>query len=74
MPRHEKAEGHIESYLSMCVCVFVCVFQDCVRLITSSCIMEFVNNLAQMIIMTRRCVGCKNHVDRSKLKVTAADT
>ena len=29
------------------------------------------NYLAEIIIMTRQCVGCKNHVARSKVKVTA---
>ena len=57
-PGHEMAEGHIESYLSVCVCVFecviVCVFQNCVRLIFSSCIMGYENNFAQMISTTRR--------------------
>ena len=67
-PRHEMAEGHIESYLSVYVCV--CVFQNSVRLITSSCIMGFENNLAQMIIMTRRYVAYKSHVDMFKVKVT----
>ena len=33
-------------------------------------IVGFENNLAQMIIMTRRCVANKNHVARSKVKVT----
>ena len=30
----------------------------------------FENRLPEMIIMTRRCVGCKNHIPRSKVKVT----
>ena len=30
----------------------------------------FENYLAEMIIMTRQCVVCKNHVARSKVKVT----
>ena len=30
----------------------------------------FINNAAQMIIMTRGCVANKNHVDSSKFKVT----
>ena len=62
------AEGHIEFTLSVCVCV--CVFQNRVRAITSPYIMGFKNNLARMIIMTRRCVANKNYVARSKVKVT----
>ena len=64
-PRHKMAEGHIEFTLSACVCV------------PDSCpTHNFIvhggnkNHLAQMIIMTRRCVACKNHVARSKVKVT----
>ena len=60
------AEGHIEFTLS----VYVCVFQICVRLITSLCMVGFENNLAQMIIKTKRCFACKNHVTRSKVKGT----
>ena len=41
-----------------------------VRLITFLCIVGFENNLAQMIIMTRGCVVNKNHICRSKVKVT----
>ena len=32
--------------------------------------MGFENNWAQMNIMTRGCVGNKNHVTRSEIKVT----
>ena len=46
-------------------------FQIQVRPITSSCIVGFENYLAEMIILTRRCVAYKNHVPRSKIKVTA---
>ena len=45
-------------------------FQNRVQPITSSCKVEFENFLAQMIITTRQCVMCKNHVARSKVKVT----
>ena len=63
------AEGHIEFTLSLCVCV--CVFQIRVPPITSLCMVGLKkNNLAQMIIKTRRCVTSKNHVARSKVKVT----
>ena len=62
------AERHIEFTLSVCVCV--CVVQIRVRPITSSYMVDFENYLAQMIIITRRCVTCKNHVARSKVKVT----
>ena len=36
----------------------------------SSCMVGSKNNLAQMVIMTRRYVANKNHVPRSKIKVT----
>ena len=49
----------------------VCAFQIHVRPITSSCIVGFENYLAEMIIMSRRYVTCKNYVPRSKVKVTA---
>ena len=48
----------------------VCVFHNRVRLITSSSIVAFKHNLAQIIIMTRQCVACKNHVATPKVKVT----
>ena len=67
------AEGHIEFTLSMCVCVYVfgvCVFQIRVQPITSLCMVGFKNHVAQMIIKTRQCVACKNHVAKSKVKVT----
>ena len=63
-PRHEVAEGHIE--FTLCVSAFVCVFQNRVRAITKPYMMGFENNLAQMIIMTRQCVACKNHLARLK--------
>ena len=58
--------------VSVCVCdyVCVCVFQIHVRPITSLCMVGFKNHLAQMIIKTRQCVACKNHVTRLKVKVT----
>ena len=62
------AEGHIEFTLSVCVCI--CVFQIRVQPVTSLYMVGFKNQLAQMIIKTRRCVGYKNHVTRSKVKVT----
>ena len=62
------AEGHIEFTLCLCVCVF----QNRVRAITKPCIMGFENNLARMIIMTRRYVANKNHVAKLKVKVTVA--
>ena len=37
--------------------------------ITWSSMFGFINNVAQMIIMARRCVANKNHVASSKLKV-----
>ena len=60
------AEGHTEFTLS----VYVCVFQIRARLITSLCMVGFKYHLAQMIIMARQCVARKNHVARSKVKVT----
>ena len=54
----------------VCVCVRACVFQIRVRPITSFCMVGFKNHLVQMIIKTRRCVVRKNHVARSKVKVT----
>ena len=32
----------------------------------------FENYMAEMIITTKQCVECKNHVARSKVKVTVA--
>ena len=67
-------KGHIEFTLSvrMCMfyCLFVCMFQNCVQPITSLCMVESENFLAQMILKTRLCVMCKNHVARLKVKVT----
>ena len=70
-PFYAPAMGH-NTHTHICprVCVCVCVFQNRVRAITKPYIMGFENNLAQMIIMTRRCVANKNHVARSKVKVT----
>ena len=67
-PGHEMAVGHIESYLSVCVCV-------CFRLcVPESCpahdfvlLVGFGNNLAQMIIITRHCVACKNRVEQGQM-------
>ena len=42
---HGMAEG-IEFTLSVCVCIYACVFQNRVRSITSSCMVGFENNLA----------------------------
>ena len=60
------AEGHIEPYMSVCVCVF----QNRVRAITRLYMLGFNDNFAQIIIMTRQCVANKNTVARSKVKVT----
>ena len=64
------AEGHIEFTMSVCVYVCVCVFQKRVRAITLPYMMGFKNDLSQIIIMTRQCVANKNHVARTKVKVT----
>ena len=64
------AEGNIEFILSVYVCVCVCVFQIRVRPITSLCMVEFEKYLAQMIITIGQCVVYKNHVARSKVKIT----
>ena len=83
-PHYKMAEGHLEFTLSVCVCVCVenggmayrvypiraCVFQICVRPITSLCMVGFIKYLAQIIIKTRQFVACKNHIARSKVKVT----
>ena len=65
------AEGHREFTLSMCVCVylFICVFQNLVRPMTSLCMVGFKNYFAQMT-KTRQCIACKNHVARSEVTVT----
>ena len=41
-----------------------------VQIIISCCMVVFENYLAQMIIKTRQCVLCKNHVAMSKVKFT----
>ena len=69
MPRHKMANG---IYSLPCPCVCVCVFQILVRPITSLYMVGLKDNLEQMIIKTRRCVACKNHVAKSKVKVTIA--
>ena len=64
------AEGHIEFTLSGCVCgMCVCVPDSC---LTHNFILHggIKNHLAQIIIKTRRCVAYKNHVSRSKVKVS----
>ena len=67
MPPTSNGGGAYRVYpLRLCVCVF----QICVRPITSLCMMGFKNNLAQIILKTKRCVACKNHVARLKVKVT----
>ena len=48
----------------------VCAFQTLVRPITSSCMVGLKNYLAEMIITTKQCVACKNHVAGSKVNVT----
>ena len=51
------AEGHIEFTLSMCVCVCVCVcFPELCPDHNLTIHDGIENDLAQMIIMTRRCV------------------
>ena len=54
------------------ICAYTSVKPVCVQPITLLCIVEFENNLAQMIIMTRQCVTNNNHVSRSKFKVTVS--
>ena len=59
-PHHEMAEGHNRVYLvHLCVCFGLCVPEPC-PVHNLAQIMGFENNLAQMIIMTRRYVGNKN--------------
>ena len=60
------------------VYVTVCTYTLCIDLsetcscmpITCTSVLEFINNVAQMLIMTRGCVANKNHVATSKFKVT----
>ena len=59
------------------ICVTVCTLtlcidfsETCSRLpITRSSMLGFINNVAQMIIITRGCVANKIHVSSSKFKV-----
>ena len=59
------------------VYVAVCTLTLCINFsetcsclpITWSSMLGFINNVAQMIIMTRGCVADKNHVTSSKFKV-----
>ena len=51
------------------LCAYTSVKPVRVGPITLLCIVGFENNLAQMIIMTRRCVANKNLITRSKVKV-----
>ena len=46
-----------------------CAFQSHVRPITSSFMVGLDNYLAEIILTTRQCVECENHVAGSKVKV-----
>ena len=58
-------------YVTVCTETLCIDFSEiCLYLfITSSSMLGFINNIAQMIIMTRGCVANKNHVASSKFKV-----
>ena len=58
-------------YVTMCTYTLCIDFSEtCLCLpITWSSMLGFINNAAQMIIMTRRCVANKTHVASSKFKV-----
>ena len=58
-------------YVTVCTQTLCIDFSEtCLHLpITWSALLVFINNMAQMIIMTRGCVANKNHVTSSKFKV-----
>ena len=58
------------SQSALILCAYTSVKPVCVRSITLLCMVGFKNNMAQMIILTRQYVPNKNHVPRSKVKVT----
>ena len=58
------------SQFDLKLCARASVKPVCVGPISLSCIVGFENNMAQMIIMTRQCIPIKNHVARSRVKVT----
>ena len=59
------------------VCVTVCTYTLCINFsetclclpITWSSVLGFINNVAQMIIMTREYIANKNHVASLKFKI-----
>ena len=54
------------SQLALKLCAYVDFSETCSYLpITWSYMLGFINNVAQMIIMTRGCVANKNHVASS---------
>ena len=66
---HEMAEEHTEFSPSLCVCVSFRLHVPESCLAQNFVLHGGINNLAQMIFMTRQCVTNKNHVARSKVKV-----
>ena len=70
MTKHEQ-EHVVKSKVYVTVCTLCIDFsKTCSCLpITRSSMLGFKNNVAQMIIMTRGCVGNKNYVANSKFKV-----
>ena len=58
------------SQFALKLCAKTSVKPICVRPISLLCMVGIENDLAQMIIMTKRCVANKNHVARLKVKVT----
>ena len=70
--RHEQepcryVEGLFHS-LHLTLCIDFSETRSCLP-ITWSSILGFINNVAQMLIMTRRCVANKTYVTSSKFKV-----
>ena len=56
----------------VCVCVLLSVSQSCPdqNSVLHRWIKDSFGTWRQMIITTRKCVSCKNHVARSKIRVT----
>ena len=58
------------SELALKLCALASVKPVPAQPIILSCMVGFVNNLVQMIVMTRGCVASENHVTKSKVQVT----
>ena len=57
------------SQFALKFCAEAVVKSFCVQPITLYCMVGFENYVAQMIIMTRQCVACKNLVARSDVNI-----